>query len=174
MDDVFDTYKASLTKKDEKFDNFETVVSEEATLVNKKKRSSDFSDVSDSLDLMIRQATYLATDKKEKYLMLAEHYMSDMQHNLFKSQFELVNEYPDTNIDMWAEFLNDRIVSNYIDKHKRTVLKSNAEIGLADPFGKNKRENLKLLQDIETKDKKDRQNNIVIIRIPDKYSKDEE
>jgi hypothetical protein len=69
--------------------------------------------------------------------------------------------------------LQDRIVKVYIQKHKRTLLKSAAEDNLADPTAKNKRDNLKLIENLEEKEQQDAQKNVVIIRIPNIYDDEE-
>ena len=96
-------------------------------------------------------------------------FLEDMHHNLFKNQFELKNRYPDASVDEWNDFLSDRIVSVYIKKHKRTLLKNTAEDNLADPFAKNKRDNLKLIENLEAQEQAEQNRNICIIRIPDIY-----
>ena len=101
-------------------------------------------------------------------IRLAELYLSDMKSNMNKDQFELAEKYNDTTADEWTTFLVDRVVSTYINKHKNALLKVRAELNLADPYAKNKRDNLTLLQKLEEKSKEDKQD-IVIIRIPYKY-----
>ena len=94
--------------------------------------------------------------------------------NIFRNQFELHENYPDVSADEWNDFLNDRIVSTYLSRHKRTLLKSAAEDNLANPLAKNKRDNLKLIENIEQQERKEAQKNIVIMRIPDIYGDEDE
>ena len=53
---------------------------------------------------------------------------------------------------------------------ERTLLKNTAEDNLADPFAKNKRDNLKLIENLEAQEQMESNKNICIIRIPDIYS----
>ena len=96
-------------------------------------------------------------------------YTSNMEDNIFKDQFGLAKEYPDTTRDEWNDFLSDRIVSVYINKHKRTMLKNVAELNLANPIAKNKRDNLKLIENLKQQEASEQNKNICIIRIPDIY-----
>lgn len=124
----------------------------------------------DPLSEALKQATHLDENIRSRYTHLAGLYISDMHHNLFKNQFELNKAYPEASIDEWNDFLSDRIVSVYIKKHKRTLLKNTAEDNLADPFAKNKRDNLKLIENLEAQEQMESNKNICIIRIPDIYS----
>ena len=99
-------------------------------------------------------------------------YTQNLQDNIFRNQFELNQAYPKVSIDQWNDFLNDRIVSTYISKHKRTLLKSAAEDNLANPLAKNKRDNLQLIKNIEEQEQTDSKKNICIIRIPDIYDEE--
>lgn len=135
----------------------------EAKLTNHTKRPKT------SLEEAIEVSGHLSKDKKVLFTSLAQLYLTDMAHNIFKSQFDLSEDYPDYTIDEWQEFLTDRIVSVYIDKHKRTVLKTAAEDNLASPDAKNKRDSLKLIEAYEAKERKEAQKNVVIIRLPDVY-----
>ena len=121
----------------------------------------------------LSEATHLKDDKKELFIRLATLYLGDIEENIFKNQFELSRLYKDTTGDEWNDFLNDRIVSTYLSRHKRTLLRSAAEDNLANPLAKNKRDNLKLIENIEQEEKSEAQKNIVIIRIPDIYDEDE-
>lgn len=123
----------------------------------------------DPLTKALSEATHLKEDKKELFIKLATLYLEDIQDNIFKNQFNLNKDYPEISADEWNDFLNDRIVSTYLSRHKRTLLKSAAEDNLANPLAKNKRDNLKLIENIEEQEKKEAQKNIVIIRIPDIY-----
>lgn len=140
----------------------------EASLVNNVKVHSR-EDVQDPLSTSLRQATHLTDTLKERYIYLAELFTSDMSHNLFKNQFELHHEYDDITIDEWNDFLSDRIVSTYIKKHKRTLLKNTAEDNLANPLARNKRDNLQLIKNLEEQEQAENNRNICIIRIPDIY-----
>lgn len=134
--------------------------------IAKKERENEGND---PLTLSLKEATHLTPEKQSRYIYLAELYLGDMQHNLFKNQFELNNVYTDTTVDEWNDFLSDRIVSTYIRKHKRTLLKNTAEDNLADPYAKNKRDNLKLIENLEAQEQQESNKNICIIRIPDIY-----
>lgn len=123
----------------------------------------------DPLTTALSEATHLKEDKKEKFTNLARIYLEDIQSNIFKNQFDLNKSYPEITADEWNDFLNDRIVSTYLSRHKRTILRSAAEDNLANPLAKNKRDNLKLIENIEEQEKYEAQKNIVIIRIPDIY-----
>lgn len=124
----------------------------------------------DPLALSLSQATHISDSTKEKYLTMANLYLADLANNIFKNQFELNSTYPTITIDEWNDFLADRIVNTYIQKHKRTLLKAAAEDNLANPLAKNKRDNLQLIKNIEEKEKQESKQNIVILRIPDIYS----
>ena len=116
----------------------------------------------------LKESIHINESTKENMIRLAELYLSDMKSNMNKDQFELAEKYNDTTADEWTTFLVDRVVSTYINKHKNALLKVRAELNLADPYAKNKRDNLTLLQKLEEKSKEDKQD-IVIIRIPYKY-----
>lgn len=125
----------------------------------------------DPLTTALSEATHL-DEKKDRYIQLAKLYTEDMQKNIFRNQFDLNKEYPDITIDEWNDFLTDRIVSVYINKHKRTLLKAAAEDNLANPIAKNKRDNLQLIRNIEEQEQSENNRNICIIRIPDIYDED--
>lgn len=116
----------------------------------------------------LKESIHINESTKENMIRLAELYLSDMKSNMNKDQFELAEKYNNTTADEWTTFLVDRVVSTYINKHKNALLKVRAELNLADPYAKNKRDNLTLLQKLEEKTKEDKQD-IVIIRIPYKY-----
>lgn len=122
----------------------------------------------DPLIESLKESVHINESTKELMLHLAELYLSDMKSNMAKDQFELADKYPDTTADDWTTFLMDRVVSTYIAKHKNALLKVRAELNLADPYAKNKRDNLTLLQRLDDKEKEEKQD-IVIIRIPSKY-----
>lgn len=127
----------------------------------------------DPLVESLRESIHINEATKENMIRLAELYLADMKANMTKDQFELAEKYKDTTADEWTTFLVDRVVSTYITKHKNALLKVRAEQNLADPYAKNKRDNITLLQRLDEKDKEDKQD-IVIIRIPDKYEAEDE
>lgn len=127
----------------------------------------------DPLVESLEQAEHLDSDRKAKMIGIAELYLSEMRDNIFRDQFELNEHYPDITIDEWNDFLADRIVSTYISKHKRTLLKNKAESSLATPESKNKKDNLQLLKEMNDADSRENVSNIVIMRIPDVYSEGE-
>ena len=96
-----------------------------------------------------------------------------MQLNIFRNQFQLAKNYPDYSVDEWNDFLNDRIVKVYITKHKRTLLKASAEDNLANPLAKNKRDNLKLIENLQAQEDSENAHNIVIMRVPNIYDEDD-
>ena len=122
----------------------------------------------DPLIESLTESVHINESTKELMLNLAELYLSDMKNNMSKDQFELAEKYENTTADDWTTFLMDRVVSTYINKHKNALLKVRAELNLADPYAKNKRDNLTLLQRLDDKEKEEKQD-IVIIRIPSKY-----
>lgn len=127
-------------------------------------------ETNDPLGVALKEATHIDEDTRNKYLEIANVYISDMGNNILKDQFELNKIYPKYSIDEWNDFLSDRIVSTYIAKHKRTLLKAAAEFNLALPGAKNKRDSLQLIKNIEDKEQGEANKNVVIIRIPDIYS----
>ena len=139
----------------------------EAEMLNRLNRESN--NIDDPLTVALKEAKHIKDDVKERYISLAELYLSDMQDNLFRNQFQLADKYSDYTADLWNDFLSDRIVNVYIQKHKRTLLKTAAEDNLANPFAKNKRDNLKLIENIKSEEQQEAQKNIVIIRLPDIY-----
>lgn len=124
---------------------------------------------SDPLAESLKEATHLDEATRDRYIQIASVYTENMQKNIFRDQFELNENYPEITIDEWNDFLSDRIVSTYIAKHKRTLLKSAAEMNLANPYGKNKKDNLQLIKNIEAAEQSEANKNICIIRIPDIY-----
>lgn len=135
----------------------------------KKVREHETDPLIDSL----KESVHINESTKEKLIHLAKLYLSDMKNNMLKDQFDLAEKYKGTNADDWTTFLVDRVVSTYITKHKNAMLKVKAEMNLADPYAKNKRDNLNLLKRLDEKDEEDKQQ-IVIIRIPNKYGDDDE
>ena len=126
----------------------------------------------DPLVESLQQAEHLDSDRKAKMIEIAELYLSEMRDNIFRDQFELNEAYPNISIDEWNDFLADRIVSTYIGKHKRTLLKNKAESSLATPQSKNKKDNLQLLKEMSDADSRENVSNIVIMRIPDIYGEE--
>lgn len=122
----------------------------------------------DPLIESLTESVHINEATKKVMLHLAELYLSDMKRNMALDQFELAEKYPETTADDWTTFLMDRVVSTYINKHKNALLKVRAELNLADPYAKNKRDNLTLLQRLDDKEKEEKQD-VVIIRIPSKY-----
>lgn len=159
-----------IEKTNELFDK-DSSTYKNTTLVNKITRAS-IDKETDPLQESLSEATHLDEPTKKRYLHLASIYTSDMQHNIFRDQFELHNNYQDITIDEWNDFLQDRIVSTYIAKHKRTLLKAAAESNLSDPTGRNKRDSLQLIKNIEEEEQAERNRNICIIRIPDIYDEE--
>lgn len=159
LNDIFATTEALFDKDSKEY--------QEAVLINK---SVPLDDTLDPLTLALSEATHIPESTKERYLTIAKYYLEDMHKNILKDQFELNKDYPIVSIDEWNDFLSDRIVSTYITKHKRTLLKAAAEFNLALPGAKNKRDSLQVIKNIEDKEQGEENKNIVIIRIPDIYS----
>ena len=134
---------------------------------NARVRDND----SDPLIESLSDSTHINEHKKDELIHLAHYFLADMKENLLKDQFDLADKYKDTTVDQWADFLQDRVVSTYIKKHKNTLLKLSAERNLADPYAKNKRDNLTLMKNIKEEEKEDKQM-IIIMRMPDKYGGD--
>ncbi len=127
----------------------------------------------DPLTEALSEATHLEDTVKKRYIYLAKLYTQDMKKNILKDQFELNEAYSDISPDEWNDFLSDRIVSTYISKHKRTLLKAAAEFNLALPGAKNKRDSLQLIKNIEDQEQGEMNKNVCIIRIPDIYDTEE-
>lgn len=140
-----------------------------AQMMNKVERENENIKKEEPLTKALQEATHISDDLKARFIYLAELYLEDMQDNIFKNQFQLSDKYNDISADEWNDFLSDRIVSVYINKHKRTLLKTAAEDNLSNPFAKNKRDNLKLIENIQEQEKNDANKNVVIIRLPDIY-----
>lgn len=126
----------------------------------------------DPLVQSLKESIHLNQVTKDNMIRLAELYLKDMKANMLKDQFDLAEKYSNTTADEWNTFLMDRVVSTYITKHKNALLKVKAEMNLADPYAKNKRDNLSLLKQLDSKEKENKQD-IVIIRIPSKYDEEE-
>lgn len=145
----------------------------EATILNSIEHKTIIEEDKDEpLSEALKQAMHLKDEVKKRYIYIAGLYLEDMQRNIFKNQFELNKTYPTVSIDEWNDFLTDRIVSVYINKHKRTLLKAAAEDNLANPVAKNKRDNLQLIRNIEEQEQNEQNKNICIIRIPDIYDEE--
>ena len=140
----------------------------EAVTMNSLERYSLDKD-DDPLTTALSEATHIAEDIKQSYIEMANLYTADMRANIFRNQFDLNKEYPLYTIDEWNNFLIDRIVSVYISKHKRTILKAAAEDNLHNPISKNKRDSIQLIKNLEEQEQMENNNNICIIRIPDIY-----
>lgn len=138
-----------------------------------KRKKMERENETDPLVESLSEATHINQAKKDTLIKLAKMYLKDMKDNLLKDQFDLAEVYPGTTADDWTEFLSDRIVSTYIKKHKNTLLKISAERNLADPYAKNKRDNLTLMKNIKDEEKEDKQM-IVIMRFPDRYGDNDE
>jgi hypothetical protein len=123
----------------------------------------------DPLTDALLDAKHLTNETKTKYIEQTQLLMLNMQDNIFRNQFKLAEEYPEFTADEWNAYLQDRIVSVYINRHKRTLLKIAAEDNLADPYAKNKRDNLNLINSIKEEEQQEAEKNVVIIRIPDIY-----
>ena len=134
---------------------------------NKAVRDNDADPLIESLS----DSTHINEAKKKELIRLAHLFLDNMKDNLLKDQFDLAEVYPETTPDEWADFLQDRVVSTYIKKHKNTLLKLSAERNLADPYAKNKRDNLTLMKNIKEEEKEDKQL-VVIMRLPDKYNEE--
>lgn len=144
------------------FDNM-TVDSLEAKRI-KAQREDEMDPLIESLS----DATHINNTQREKLIYLASLYLENMKDNLLKDQFDLAEVFPGTTANEWTDFLSDRIVSTYIKKHKNTLLKISAERNLADPYAKNKRDNLTLMKNIKDEEQEDKQM-VVIMRFPDRY-----
>lgn len=144
------------------FDNM-TIDALEAKRIKKAREAE-----TDPLIESLQEATHININTREKLIRLAHIYLEDMRDNILKNQFDLAEKYPDTTADDWTTFLVDKVVSTYINKHKAALLKSTAERNLADPYARNKRDNIKMLDMLNEKNNEDKQQ-ITIIRIPDKY-----
>lgn len=127
----------------------------------------------DPLIESLEESIHLNAKAKETMIRLAKLYMNDMKNNMLKDQFDLAEKYPDTTADEWTSFLVDKVVSTYIAKHKNALLKVKAEMNLADPYAKNKRDNLTLLERLDNKERENKQD-VVILRIPYKYGDENE
>ena len=120
----------------------------------------------------LSEAKHIPDIKKALFVEMSKLYLSNMQENIFKNQFRLNIDYDSYSADEWNDFLNDKIVSTYVERHKRTLLKAAAEDNLANPLAKNKRDNLKLIENIKQEERNESEKNIVIIRIPEIYDED--
>ncbi len=126
--------------------------------------------IEDTLITSLKESKYQNPKTKETYLTLAPLYLSDLEENIMSNQFDLQKKYPGTSVDDWANFLKDKIVYTYIRKHRNAMLAVNAEKNLADPYARNKRDNLSLIRSLEGDDTENKP--IVILRIPDIYDEE--
>lgn len=140
-----------------------------AQVLNKAKREETNSRHEDPLTKALSEATHLDDKLKERFVYLANIYTSDMEINIFRNQFQLSREYGEVSADEWNDFLADRIVSTYLQKHKRTLLKAAAEDNLSDPTSRNKRDSLKLIENLQAQEQAEAEKNVVILRIPNVY-----
>lgn len=145
----------------------------EAYNFNKIERSN-LEKQDDPLTVALGEAAHLDDVKRAKYVKLAGLYLEDMHKHIFMNQFELNKKFPNYSVDEWNDFLTDRIVNVYINKHKRTLLKAAAEDNLSNPIAKNKRDNLQLIKNIEEQEQSEQNKNICIIRIPNIYDDEDE
>lgn len=142
------------------------------SMINKEVRNSLDNESENNMDPLgaaLKEAAHLDEATKERYLKIAEYYISDMAKNILLDQFELNKKYNEVSIDEWNDFLSDRIVSTYITKHKRTLLRAAAEFNLSLPGAKNKRDSLQVIKNIEEQEQGEANKNICIIRLPDVY-----
>ena len=174
IEDIFKPIDKSINSED----NF-TLLDKSSAEYKKAHATNEASRIDASLESddpltnAIKEAAHLKEDVKEKYINLAACFLEDMQLNIFRNQFQLAKNYPDYSVDEWNDFLNDRIVKVYITKHKRTLLKASAEDNLANPLAKNKRDNLKLIENLQAQEDSENAHNIVIMRVPNIYDEDD-
>lgn len=154
----------------ELFDRDSSEHTEAITMNSLERYSLDKED--DPLTTALSEATHITEDIKQTYIDMAAIYTADMRNNIFKNQLDLHKDYPAYSIDEWNNFLIDRIVSVYISKHKRTILKAAAEDNLHNPISKNKRDSIQLIKNLEEQEQQENNNNICIIRIPDIYDEE--
>lgn len=166
IEDIFGT-----TEEQTQFDILDKSSSQyrKAQTTNAAIRDELSSRDEDPLTKALSEATHIKEDVKNRYITLAEIYLSDMENNIFRNQFALAKEYPEASADEWNDFLNDRIVKVYITKHKHTLLKTAAEDNLSNPLARNKRDNLKLIENLQAQEQSEADRNIVIMRLPDIY-----
>lgn len=163
INDIFSSYETeSILDRD-------SAEYRKAAFTNAQERKALNSKEDDILTTALKEAAHLDDEVRNRYVYLAELYISDMEDNIFRNQFKLAKMYPEVNADEWNNFLSDKIVSVYLAKHKRTLLKSAAEDNLSNPLAKNKRDNLKLIENLQEQEKKDATRNVVIMRIPNIY-----
>lgn len=165
--DLFPTDEPDYTLLDRSSSEYRKAKTENAYIREELSKKEE-----DSLTKALNEATHLKDDKKALFIELSKLYLENIHDNIFKNQFDLKRLYPEYSVDEWNDFLNDRIVATYLSRHKRTLLKSAAEDNLANPLAKNKRDNLKLIENIEEQEKYEAQKNIVIMRIPDIYDEE--
>jgi hypothetical protein len=120
----------------------------------------------DDLIENIKLAANINEHKRNMFLRLADLFLPKMSDMLFKNQFDLAKEFPETTADEWTSFLMDNMVAKYIGRHKNMFLKSTAENNLSDPYAKGKKDSLNLVEKINNEVKQDNKQNIIIMRIP--------
>lgn len=172
IDKIFNT---KLSVKDSNTETVDLSIFDSTTMeaLESKRIKAVRENESDPLIESLKEAKHINDTTREILIKLAELYITDMKKNILKDQFDLEEKYEGTTADEWATFLADRIVSTYINKHKNALLKAKAEANLADPYAKNKRDNIALLNRLDAKENEEKQQ-IVIIRLPDKYGDDDE
>ena len=136
-----------------------------------KRNKSLRDDQADPLLESLSQSTHVSGKRKELLISMAETYLTHLRDNLLLDQFDLADKYHTYTVDEWADFLSDRVVSMYIKKHKNTLLRISAERNLSDPYAKNKRDNITLINNIKEEEKENKQL-ICIMRLPDVYGGD--
>lgn len=177
MEDIADINDIFSSYEDVNYDNLitdsildrDSASYRKAHVINGQERASLNAKEDDILTKALSEAAHLDETLRERYIYLAELYTSDMEDNIFRNQFKLAKVYPEVSADEWNNFLSDRIVSVYLAKHKRTLLKAAAEDNLSNPLAKNKRDNLKLIENLQEQEQKDATKNVVIMRIPNIY-----
>ena len=90
----------------------------EAYNFNKIERSN-LEKQDDPLTVALGEAAHLDDAKRAKYVNLAGLYLEDMHKHIFMNQFELNKKFPNYSVDEWNDFLTDRIVNVYINKHRK-------------------------------------------------------
>lgn len=175
MDDSYDIYKDMPSEEtiDKIFsisDIYEEQVKDEEIEEMRLNARSENAKV-DPLVESLKEARHLPKENIQTLINQAELFLKDLKKNIRLDQFDLADKYAEYTVDEWNSFLVDKIISQYISKHKRTMMKTKAEVGLADPLGKNKGDNLRLIAQLEEQERQDNKENIVILRIPQKIGR---
>lgn len=177
MDDKYDIYKGmddngvDINKIFSTSEIYEKQVADERIEEMRLNARSENMKI-DPLVASLKEATHLPEEQLNILVMQAQLFLTDLKKNIRLDQFDLADKYSEYSIDEWNSFLVDKIVSQYISKHKRTMMKTKAEVGLADPLGKNKGDNLRLIAQLEEQERQENKENIVIMRIPQKIGRD--